>query len=352
MLSGLNALQVNRLERLFPIEEYEPKGDVVEANITVPLQLATIPINTRVASCNVLPPAELQALPIWCPWRYEPKKDKQGNIIPDARPDKVPYQVGGRAPQKAKVDTPATWSTYAQAQHAYEEAIKWNFRDKYDGISFMCDGSFVGIDLDHCRNKETGEIEPWAQAIIDRFPSYGYVTPSEEGIRIVIHATKPGPRCKKGDIEIYEKERFFTWTPMQLPGTPEAIEDCQEQLTALYDETFPLSTPSKEVQESTRVFTLSCHCSDDEVLNKARGAANGPKFITLWEGKTDGYKSQSEADLALCGMLKYWTNDDPSAMDRLFRRSGLYRAERWDSPARAGETYGEGTIRIAIEGPA
>ena len=36
-------------------------------------------------------------------------------------------------------------------------------------------------------------------------------------------------------------------------------------------------------------------------------------------------------------------------MDRMFRQSGLMRA-KWDRNARSGETYGEGTIREAIEG--
>jgi hypothetical protein len=35
-------------------------------------------------------------------------------------------------------------------------------------------------------------------------------------------------------------------------------------------------------------------------------------------------------------------------MERLFLRSGLYRPDRWNRAARSGETYGQGSIRLAI----
>ena len=76
----------------------------------------------------------------------------------------------------------------------------------------------------------------------------------------------------------------------------------------------------------------------------AMNAFHGAKFKALYQGSIVGYDSQSEADLALCNHLAYWANNDASAIDRLFRRSGLY-CEKWNRSARSGETYGEGTIR-------
>ncbi len=281
-------------------------------------------------------PQELRARRLWVCWRYQDGK-------------KVPYIAQSmRHQQEAKVNNPATWRTCDQAVNLYEQSRREGWKHPFDGIGFMCDGSFVGIDLDHCRNKETGEIAAWAQAILDRFASYWYITPSGEGVRIIIHAKKPGPLCKKGDKEIYEEKRFFTWTPMQVPGTPETIADRQDELTAFYAETFPKQDASKEVRHTPTVFTLPHPCTDEQVLEKARGATNGAKFTRLWEGDTTGYASPSNADLALCRMLAYWTDGDSMAVDRLFRQSKLYRPEKWDRPARAGETYGEGTIRYAL----
>ena len=61
----------------------------------------------------------------------------------------------------------------------------------------------------------------------------------------------------------------------------------------------------------------------------------------------DGYSSQSEADMALCSHLAFWTEKDPAQIDRLFRQSGLMR-DKWDRP-QAGTTYGAITIQKAID---
>jgi hypothetical protein len=295
-----------------------------------------------------LPPRWLRRKKVWCPWRYEePEKPRA-----DGKLDKVPYQTRGRVPQKAKTNEACTWSTYEQAQAFYEQSVQEGWKRPFDGIGFMCDGSFVGIDLDHCRDKETGEIAAWAQAIIDRFPgAYLYVTPSREGVRLVIGGKKPGPRCKKGDIEIYEDVRFFTWRPLPLAEASDELVDCQAALDALYKEVFPdVPKPALPNVVNSQHFTSSR--TDDEILKKARGAANGAKFIDLYDQgnwQAYAYPSQSEADEGLCEMLAYWGDGDVSTIDRLFRDSKLYRAERWDAPARAGETYGEGTIKRAIE---
>ncbi|PLS86750.1 MAG: hypothetical protein CYG60_05595 [Actinobacteria bacterium] len=63
----------------------------------------------------------------------------------------------------------------------------------------------------------------------------------------------------------------------------------------------------------------------------------------MWGGDTSGYDGDdSRADLALCSMLAFWTGDEHQ-LDRLFRRSGLYR-EKWERA-----DYRERTIRKAIE---
>ena len=70
----------------------------------------------------------------------------------------------------------------------------------------------------------------------------------------------------------------------------------------------------------------------------------------LWNGQwQEVFGSQSEADLALCCALAFWTGKDGVQIDRLFRQSQLYR-EKWDTVHHAdGATYGVETIRQAIE---
>jgi putative DNA primase/helicase len=81
----------------------------------------------------------------------------------------------------------------------------------------------------------------------------------------------------------------------------------------------------------------------------AKSADNGPKFNRLWSGDFSAYPSQSEADLALCRILAFWTRRDAARIDSLFRQSGLFRP-KWDVPHfGGGKTYGQATIEKAIE---
>ena len=49
-------------------------------------------------------------------------------------------------------------------------------------------------------------------------------------------------------------------------------------------------------------------------------------------GEIAGYPSHSEADLALCNLLAFWTGGDPARMERLFAQSGLVRAKWRNRP--------------------
>lgn len=74
----------------------------------------------------------------------------------------------------------------------------------------------------------------------------------------------------------------------------------------------------------------------------------GDSYRKLFNGHFDGdYPSQSEADLALCRILAYWSNNDSKQMDRMFRKAKLYRP-KWDKIHGRLTTYGQMTIQKAI----
>jgi hypothetical protein len=83
----------------------------------------------------------------------------------------------------------------------------------------------------------------------------------------------------------------------------------------------------------------------EEIIGNAKSANNGEKFSKLFDGEWEecGYQSQSEADLAFCNILVYWTNSNPTGIDQIFRESGLYR-DKWDR-----KDYRENTIKKALE---
>ena len=78
-------------------------------------------------------------------------------------------------------------------------------------------------------------------------------------------------------------------------------------------------------------------------------ARNGHKLRALLDGYCTGYPSQSEAELAVCSILAFYTQEE-SQIDRIYRGSKLYRA-KWDEKHYGdGQTYGEATIRKALAG--
>ena len=153
-------------------------------------------------------PEQLTDRPQWVCWRLETR---------DGKPTKVPYTPGTE--RRASTSDLMTWATFKEALAAYTAGEL-----AYDGIGFVfCSADpFVGIDLDRCRNTESGEVAPWAQSIISRVQEgYVEVSPSGTGVPIIVEGTARGGGTRKkvrlkgqvvGEIEMYGHGRFFTVT--------------------------------------------------------------------------------------------------------------------------------------------
>jgi putative DNA primase/helicase len=144
-------------------------------------------------------PEELTERPQWVCWRRE---------IRDGKPTKVPY-TPGRERRASSTDL-LTWRTFEEALAAYERG-----EPLYDGIGFVfCSADpFVGVDLDDCRDPESGEVAPWAQNIIDRVQEgYVEISPSGEGVHIIVEGSVREGGMRKGKVEMYGRGRFFTIT--------------------------------------------------------------------------------------------------------------------------------------------
>ncbi len=140
-------------------------------------------------------PWELKRRPQWVNWKLE---ERDGNLT------KVPYTPC--TGHKASSTDLMTWGTF-------EEAIAALRSGRYEGVGFMfCSADpFTGVDLDHCVNPETGEIAPWAREVIDRLGGYAELSPSGEGVHLIVKGRVPVGR-KRGNTEGYSERRFFTMT--------------------------------------------------------------------------------------------------------------------------------------------
>ena len=82
-----------------------------------------------------------------------------------------------------------------------------------------------------------------------------------------------------------------------------------------------------------------------EIVTGLRAAKNGNKFCRLYdEGDISGYGSHSEADAGLCAVIAFRAGPNPELIDAIFRKSALYREEKWER-----DDYRESTIRCGIE---
>jgi Virulence-associated protein E-like domain len=168
----------------------------------------------------------------WVVWKFRTVK---GRIT------KPPYQA--RCPGKLASSTdPSTWGDFNTALAAYRA-------NKADGIGFcLFNFSIAAFDLDDCRNTSTGELEPAARKLIKRAKSYVEITPSGEGLRILLTSTNGGkihrkqavPRANGMTIESYRQaERFICITGNALPEAAAQIADddgLMDEVVAKLDE--------------------------------------------------------------------------------------------------------------------
>jgi len=274
-------------------------------------------------------PSALKAWPNWVVWRIEER---------DGKAAKVPYNPEYPG-QKAKSGAPSTWGTFRKALNVAQT-------DGFMGVGFEFSVSdpFAGVDLDNCRNPETGEIEPWAMDIINRLNSYTETSPSGRGFHIWVLGKVPPGRRRKGQVEMYSQGRYFTISGLHLEGTPATIENRQQELEVLHREVFGEAQKPRTPPTSP---TPAIDLSDQELIDRAHQATHGETFAKLWGGTwQEDYPSQSEATAALLSKLTFWFGPNPERIDRLFRQSGLMR-DKWDRP-QSGSTWGALEIQRAI----
>lgn len=175
-------------------------------------------------------PEALQNCPQWVVWRNNGGR-------------KTPYQVNALP---AKTNDPTTWTTCEQASEAARGIPEG---EGGIGYVFSAEDDFIGIDLDGCVD-ESGQLQPWANEIIEAFGSYAEFSPSGTGVKIFALGKLPDGRGRKMQIaeppcggkipgiEIYDRKRYFTVTgrPVTAVGTvndaQEAVDDLLTRISA------------------------------------------------------------------------------------------------------------------------
>ena len=273
-------------------------------------------------------PAEMRAMQRWVTWRREQRGRKTTK----------------RSDQR--INEPEAWLSFDEACRRAQDRLA----SGEGGIGFVLGDGIVGIDVDDCFG-EAGDIRDDAQAALG-LGSYAERSPSGNGLHVFVRATIERP-CKLHGLEIYDgrpgSARYFTVTGRRIGAATEIAAGSQVQadldaFVARYAD--PKRRPAAVDPAPAPAATADGPLDDDRILEIMFGAVDGERWQRLYGGDHARYASQSEADLALVGKLRFYTKADRAQVDRLFRRSGLMRA-KWDE-LRGERTYGDSTIAAAF----
>jgi len=247
-------------------------------------------------------------------WQYEknPKKVK---------PDKVPYNPKNSS--RGQSNNPDTFTCY---QYALTKVAG------YDGLGVGVFNDLAILDFDDCVKNGVivSEIAKDAAEIMD---CYTEISPSGTGLRLICMAARFQfdklrfyIHNKSIGMEIYVAgvtKKYLTVTGNVIKAGD--LEERGEQLQRVLEKYMRRPDKSKKGSSSSKRQKKAL-----DIPALARKAKNGEKFIRLFDnGDITSYESQSNADIALCNILAFYTGDDEQALDTLFRQSKLYR-EKWE----------------------
>ena len=273
----------------------------------------------------------------FCLWKYEDR---------GRRKTKVPYnpkQAGSYAASDRQ-DTFVSWSEIVE--------IWQQEQSRFDGIGIGVFGDLCAIDIDHCIDQD-GNLSEMAKDIIDTLCCYTEISPSGEGVRIFCRVSdgfsydreKYYINSRAAGLEVYiagMTKKFLTFTGNTLIEGDVSV--CDQEILQIVEKYMKrpatAAAAASHSVSTVRAIFAAFDLTDQELIERARGASR--KFNRLWCGDITGYASQSEADLALCNMLAYWTGCDAARIDHLYRLSGLMR-KKWER-----DDYRRATIQKAV----
>lgn len=289
----------------------------------------------------------------WCAWNLAVDRNKPDRLI---KLPINPHTGGG-----AMVNEPSTWGIFSKALNMAEN----NARKQgltvggNHGVGILLGGGYAGIDIDGAI-LNNGEIKSFAIEIIERMNSYTEFSPSGRGFHILCRVDDgfsldglQGVNNRERGLEIYCGGHYFTVTG-NVYGEEKPLENRSKEILEIYREYFVKPREERAKKQPVNVSAgqnsrqLTGYESDHDLLIRMFDSQHGRKIQALWNGDISGYESPSQADLALCNFLAYWTGHDARQIDSMFRQSRLMRP-KWDEKHdSAGQTYGQITITRAM----
>ncbi|MGJ8678296.1 MAG: hypothetical protein ACSHX0_12310 [Akkermansiaceae bacterium] len=248
-------------------------------------------------------PAELQALACW--------------MLSNNKGQPISPNTG----IMSDVGNPENWGGFEQCLGALAEENCY--------VSFVLHESnpYTVIDLDDKASKPaTDEDRNRHQQVVTVFNSYTEVSKSGRGYHIFVKGSIPRG-CRRDSVEVYSNQRHMICTGDILLNN--TIEERQKELDKLFAQI-------QDLPNQQPFFTYDNKPeknSDEKILHMASNANNSDKFNLLMYSEieaiteSDIWESTSEADLALLGILCFYSPNNEQ-VERIYKVSHLARREK------------------------
>ena len=244
----------------------------------------------------------------------------------DGKNTKLPLMPNGKP---AKSNDKMTWNSY-------EDCIAALNRNIGDGLGFMLGDGYIGIDIDKVSDDIIAySMDYHARSMTADFlrgiSTYAEISPSKTGLHFIGKGEVPGERKRYKNLEIYDKDRFFTITVNIIKDRDRnKIVNIDSELSPLYEKYMPKINVINSENKRNQITTFLK--DDQDILEKLfdRGyfSYTGEDLRKIYYGNYESYfNSQSEADFFMLGRLIYYTSDTQKAIF-LMENSGLKR-EKW-----------------------
>lgn len=234
--------------------------------------------------------AEYVQQPRWIGWKYE---------VRNGRENKTP--INPHTGTYASSTEPKTWARFEVALEATEKF-------KLSGLGIILGRGLGGVDLDGCRNPDTGALTPWAQDIIRDFKSYAEVSPSKTGVKILatgaprdlpantIPMNTPPINGKAAKVEVFTHSRYFAVTGEVLPIVPDEIANCGEEGGAWDRLRLRLERQQRHITPGVN--------GSHEMSDTLKAALQQRESLrALWNSGKDGGVDRSRNDASLASTL-------------------------------------------------
>jgi len=272
----------------------------------------------------------------WVLWRYSFLKDKW---------TKIPWNTN----RKASSTNPDTWMSFEEVKEAYQTK-------KYAGIGFVLgwddtiDKNWLGVDLDKVYDPDTDvwSMPEWRDLVYG-LDTYTEFSPSGTGIHAIGWGEKTGEKCQKktdaGDIEFYDKGRYFTVTGRRIEAVtapdikdvnPAALAEVEGVVGHVPEKKTPqVSIPDIWCKpQAVRGVKLnedqkSKLPKPEDIISMIRASSSGDDFTRLYDkGDFSKYQSRSEAVFSLIGMVHWWTRDVPTTFI-IMSKAAILDGNKW-----------------------